>query len=83
MDMEHEIPKKLRALATHGDGKPPETLDARYVENIKHYFDNPEKAPFNLIMGDTLDQCEYFIDYHFTQKGNYYGIKLICCIGML
>ena len=34
-----------------------------------HYFDNPEKTPFNFIMGDTLDQREYFKDYHFTQKG--------------
>ena len=83
MDMEHEIPKKLVVLATHGDGEPPKTLDARYVKNIMHYFDNPEKIPFNMIMGDTLDQCEYFRDYCLTQKGNFYGIKLISCIGML
>ena len=50
MDMEHETPKKLVVLATHGDGEPPKTLDARYVKNIMHYFDNPEKTPFNLIM---------------------------------
>ena len=31
MDMEHEIPKKLGLLATHGDG---ETLDAHYVKDI-------------------------------------------------
>ena len=41
MDMEHETPKKLDVLATHGDGEPPKTLDARYVKNIMHYFDNP------------------------------------------
>ena len=69
MDMEHEIPKKLGVLATHGDGEPPKTLDARYVKNIMHYFDNPEKTPFNLIMGVTLDQREYFRDYRLTQKG--------------
>ena len=47
--MEHEIPKtKLGVLATHGDGEPPKTLDARYVKNIKHYFDNLEKTPFNI-----------------------------------
>ena len=69
MVMEHEPPKKIVVLATHGDGKPPKTLDARYVKNIKHYFDNPEKTPFNLIMGDTLDQREYFSDYRLTQKG--------------
>ena len=34
-----------------------------------YYFDNPEKAPFNFIMGDTLDQREYFRDYRSTQKG--------------
>ena len=34
MDMEHEIPKNLGSLATHGDGEPPKTLDARYVQNI-------------------------------------------------
>ena len=68
MDMEHETPKKLVVLATHGDGEPPKTLDARYVKNINHYFDNPEKTPFNLIMGDMLDQCEYFRDYCLTQK---------------
>ena len=53
--MEHKIPKKLGVLATHGDGEPPKTLNARYVKNIMHYFDNPEKTPFNLIMGVTLD----------------------------
>ena len=69
MDMEHEIPKKLGVLATHGDGEPPKTLDARYVKDIMHYFDNAEKTPFNYIMGVTLDQREYFRDYRLTQKG--------------
>ena len=55
MDMEHETPKKLVVLATHGYGEPRKTLDARYVKNIRHYFDNREKTPFNLIMGVTLD----------------------------
>ena len=75
--MEHEIPKKLGVLAAHGDEEPPKTLDARYVKNSMHYFDNTEKTPFNLIMGVTLDQREYFRDYRLTQKGNYYGIKFI------
>ena len=81
--MEHEIPKKLGLLATHGDGEPPKTLDAHYVKEIMYYFDNPKKTPFNYVMGDTLDQHEYFRDYRLTQKGNDYGIKFICCIGML
>ena len=34
-----------------------------------YYFDNPEKTPFNYVMGDTLDQREYFRDYRLTQKG--------------
>src|SRR3954465_3752655 len=62
MDMEHEIPKKLGVLATHGYGEPPKTLDAHYVKDIMYYFDNPEKTPFNFVMGDTLDQREYFRD---------------------
>ena len=57
-------------LDTHGDGEPPKTLNARYVKDIMHYFDNPEKTPFNLIMGVTLDQHEFFRDYCLTQKGN-------------
>ena len=69
MDIEHEIPTKLGVLATHGDGEPPKTLDAHYVKNIMHYFNNPEKTPFNYIMRDTLDQHEYFRDYRLTQKG--------------
>ena len=69
MDMEHEIPKKLGVLATHGDGEPPKNLDAHYVKDIMYYFDNPEKTPFNFIMGVTLDQREYFRDYRLTQKG--------------
>ena len=69
MDMEHETPKKIVVLATHGEEEPPNTLDACYVKNIMHYFDNPEKTPFNLIMGVTLDQREYFRDYGLTQKG--------------
>ena len=36
MDMEHEIPKKLGVLATHGDGEPPKTLDVGYVKNIMY-----------------------------------------------
>ena len=47
MDMEHEIPKMLGVLATHGDGEPPKTLDAHYVKDIMYYFDNPKKTPFN------------------------------------
>ena len=69
MDMEHEIRKKIGVYATHGDGEPPKTLDARYVKEIMYYFDNPKKTPFNFVMGDTLDQREYFRDYCLTQKG--------------
>src|SRR3989337_3394257 len=69
MDMEHETPKKLGVLAAHGDGEPPKTLDARYVKEIMHYFDNPEKATHNMMMGVTLDQREYFRHYRLTQKG--------------
>ena len=69
MGREHEIPKKLGALAAHGDGEPPKALDAHYVIDVMYYFDNPEKTPFNFVMGVTLDQCEYFRDYRLTQKG--------------
>ena len=69
MFMEHKIPKKLGLFATHEDGKHPKTLDARYVKNIKHYFDNLEKTPFNLIMGVMSDQHEYYRDYRLTHKG--------------
>ena len=69
MDMEHETPTQLVVLATHGDGEPPKTLDACYVKNIMHYFDNPEITLFNYIMGVTLDQCEYFRNYRLTHKG--------------
>ena len=47
MDMEHEIPKKLGLLATRGDEEAPKTLDAHYVKDTMHYFNNPEKTPFN------------------------------------
>ena len=66
MDMEHEIPKRIGVDATHGDGEPPKTLDACYVTEIMYYFDNPEKTPFNLVMGVTLDQREYFRYYRLT-----------------
>ena len=62
--------KKKVVLATHGDGEPPKTLDASYVQSMKYYFDNPKKTPFNLIMGVMLHQREYFRDYRLTQKGN-------------
>ena len=58
-------------LATHGDGEPPKTLDACYVQDIMYYVDNPEKTPFNLEMGDTLDQREYFRDYRLSQKAKH------------
>ena len=51
--MEHEIPKKLGVLSAHGDGEPPKTLDAGYVKDIMYYFNNPEKTPFNYILGGT------------------------------
>ena len=73
MDMEHKIPKKLGVLATHIDEVTPKTLDSHYVKDIMYYFDNPEKTPFNFVMGDMLDQHEYFRDYCLTQKG-----KLLC-----
>ena len=38
MDMEHEIPKKLGVITTHGDGKPTKTLNAHCVKDIMHYF---------------------------------------------
>ena len=63
MDMEYKILKKLGVDATHGDEEPPKTLDARYVKEIMYYFNNPEKTPFHYVMGDTLDQREYFRDY--------------------
>ena len=59
--------QKLGVLATHGDGEPPKTLDACYVKDIMHYFNNPEKTPFNCIMRVTLDQREYFREYSLTQ----------------
>ena len=61
--MEHEILKIIIVLAAHRDGKSPKTLDGHYVKDIMHYFDNPKKAPFNYITGDTLDQREYFRDH--------------------
>ena len=65
--------QKIVVLATHRDGEPPKTLDAHYVKDIMYYFDNTKKTPFNFIMGDTLDQREYFRNYPLTQKG-----KLLC-----
>ena len=61
--------QNTNVLVTHGNGEPPKTLDARYVKNIMHYFDNPEKTLLNLIMGVTLDQREYFRNYRLTHKG--------------
>ena len=79
--------KKLGVPATHGDGEPPKTLDAHYVKDIMHYFDNPEKTPFNYIMGVTLDQREYFRDYRLTRKGKLLGsnlyVALVCSATML
>ena len=43
--------------------------NACFVIEIMYYFDNPEKNSFNLVMGVTLDQREYFRDYRLTQKG--------------
>ena len=83
MYMEHSIPKQLGVLPAHGDEEPPKTLDARYVTDIMYYFDNPEKTPFNLVMGDTLDQREYFRDYRLTQKGKLLWDQIDMCIGML
>ena len=79
--MEHKIPKKSGVLSTHGDGVTPKTPDAHYVQDIIYYFDNPEKTPFNFIMGETLDQHEYFRDYRSTQKetimGSIYYVVLV------
>ena len=61
--------KKLDVLATHVDGVTPKTPNSHYARDIMYYFDNPEKTPFNFVMGDKLDQREYFRDYCLTQKG--------------
>ena len=80
MDMEHKIPKKV-VLATHGDGEPPKTLYDGYMENIKYNYDNLDKSPFNLIIGDTLDHLEYFRDYRLSQKGEHLcdKMEILCC----
>ena len=83
MDMERKIPKKLDVLATHVDGVTPKTPNSHYARDIMYYFDNPEKTPFNFIMGVTLDQREYFRHYRLTQKGKLLWVKFVCCIGML
>ena len=82
MDMERKIPKKLVVLATHEDGVTPKTLDSHYAKDIMYYFDNPEKAPFNIIMGDTFDHVNTLGITAQHKKGNYYGINLLCCVGM-
>ena len=76
MDIAHKSPKTLVVPAAHGDGKPPKTLDARYVKDIMHYFDNPEKTPFNYIMGvlSTTDTTLRTLGVCFT--GNKYGTIL-------
>ena len=82
MDMEHEIPKILGVLATHGDGEPPKTRDVGYVKDIMYYFNNPEKTPFNYVMGVTLDQREYFRDYRLKKRETIMGsnsyIEVVC-----
>ena len=83
MDMEHETPKKLVVPATHGDGEPPKTLDYYYVKNILYHFDNPQKTSFNYVMGDTLDQREYFRDYRLTQEGKLLWDPIYMLNGML
>ena len=80
--------KKIDVLATHVDGVTPKTPDSHYARDIMYYFDNPEKTPFNFIMGDTLDQREYFRDYRSTQKretimGSIYYVALVCLGPML
>ena len=86
--MEHEIPKKLGVLATHGDGEPPKTLDARYVKEIMYYIDNPEKTTFNYVMEDTLDQRGYFKGLLLDTKretimGSNLYVVLVCSGSML
>ena len=88
MDMERKMPKKLVVLTTHEDGVTPKTLGSHYAKDIMYYFDNLEKTPFNFIMGDTLDQREYFRDYRSTQKweiimGSIYYVALVCLESML
>ena len=61
--------QKIRCRCYSWRWEPPKTLDARYVQDIMYYFDNTEKTPFNYVMGETLDQHEYFRDYRLTQKG--------------
>ena len=85
MDMEHEIPKTLGVLASHGDGEPPKTIDDRYVKDIMYYFNNPEKTTFNYVTGVTLDQREYFRDYRLTQKGKllWDQVNMLHCSGSM
>ena len=77
------MPKKLVVVAAHGDGEPPKTLDAGYVEKIKHYFGNLDKSPFNMIMGDTFVLGNTLGIIAYPKNRNTYGMKFKCCIGML
>ena len=86
MGRKRKIPKKLEVLATHVDGVTPKTPDSHYVKDIMYYFNNPEKTPFNYVMGVTLDQREYFRDYRLTQKGKLLWdqfIMLLVCPGSM
>ena len=74
--------QKIGVLATHGDGEAPKTLDAGYVKNIMYYFDNLEKRPFNYVMETRWMNVSTLGIIAGQKKGNYYGIKFICCIGM-
>ena len=53
-----------------------------------YYFNNTEKTPFNYVMGVTLDQREYFRDYHLDTKretimGSNLYIEVVCSASML
>ena len=44
-----------------------------------YYFDNPEKTPFNYVMGDMLDQREYFRHYKKRHIRDILGRTIFFC----
>ena len=84
MDMKHETPKKLVVLATHGDEEPPKTLDETgYCGTLNITLIILINPNFNMVMGYTLDQHEYFSGLSLVSKretlmGSNKNVTLVC-----
>ena len=85
MGRNRKLPKKIVVPTKPMVEEPPKiyhTTVAFYLDHLRSICAHAEN-PTSLVEGKSLNEHAYYVRHGLSQKENFYGIKLICCIGML